>query len=174
MIQPSNSEKQSIYTIIKDLEAHHRRLGNAIDWTKNLAAGVDKARAFGQIDFSVIGNLNSSSVGVLLGIPHNGVVQDVHVTTFLCRSAIDLKSVMPGTESERMAQAMKWDTDLGIKVLETWFVDTIWQGSDAATEVWFTQEMRKWMTYWFPNPPKAVFRSVKTMEIFNIGKRSLT
>jgi len=178
MIQPSNTEKQSILSVIKDLESHHRRLGGAIEWTKNVAAAVDLCRQRGAIEFSALGRITEgvTSVGILLALPTGGVVQDVQVTTLVCRESIDTTKKAATVEAMRLTQTLQWQEVLGVKVLETWFVDSkqIWQGSDDATETWLTTEVRRWLAYWFPAPPKAVFRSVKTMEIVSLGKKSLT
>ena len=178
MIQPSTTDKQSIDTVIRDLEDHKRRITGAIEWAKNVASGIEKCRGFGQIEFSVLGmNENSTSVGIILSLPAGSQYQDVHVTTLVCQSAVDPKQFpQPTAEAMRLSQTLHWQEILGVKVLETWFVDskTIWQGSESATELFLTNEVRRWMNYWFPSPPKAVFRSVKTMQIVNMSKKVLT
>lgn len=179
MIQPTPTERQSITTLISDLEVFLRRLSTAIEWTKNVAQAVEKCRALGQIEFSALGRIipTTTSTGILLRLPSNGVIQDIHVTTLVCKTK-DLigGKLAPSPEAIRISQALQWQEALGSRVFETHFVDgeSIWRGSDSATESFLTAEVRKWLAYWFPSPPKAVFRSVKTMEIIDITKKSLT
>ena len=172
--------KQSIESVIVDLEAQRKRLDGSIEWTKNVINAVAKCRNFGQIEFTNVGFIfeDTTEVGIALSLPTQGMKQDVHVTTIVCMPTDEAMAEMvrnpaANTEALRLAHMLSWERSHGVKVLETWFVPDrkIWHESEQVTATWLTSTVREWMAYWFDVPPKAVYRKRQQISIESAGIR---
>ena len=174
MHQPSvkPGQRQKVETVISDLKSQQARLADAVAWTESVAKGV---KACGQqIQFTNVEAIPiaSKQVGIALSLPAKGVFQDVPVFTLYCvPSEADLRSW--GTQDALRMEMLRVETMLqwrkqGVQVFETMLVDanSIWQGSPEATQVFLVRQVKEWLTYWFENPPKPIYRQpVKSINL---------
>ena len=149
--------------LINSLESQKQRITTSVEWLKNLSTEVKKLQ---KIEFTNINPIteNTKEVSIALSLK-----QDVHVTSIICipENLFDLiKDPNTAQEALRIATALEWEKK-GIKSIESWFVKekSIWKGSEQETVIFLTKTIREFMSYWFENPPKAVYRVKNEYEI---------
>jgi hypothetical protein len=160
-----------------DLRKQSQRLKESADWLDNVAAGIEKASQSGRFEYTTTSFVypDTTSVGIALVIG----ASDVPVMTIICeRTDEEIIAMISNSETRadglRLAQAKHWQKD-GVRPLEFWFIPakTIWQGSEAATEVLLTKTVREWLNHWFDRAPRAHMRPRRGLEFGSLGVRKL-
>lgn len=171
MHQPAKVGKQSVQTVISDLEAQASRLADAIIWTRNVAKAVAEVR--GVVLFTNAGPIEPGcrEVGIALGLPFGGLTRDVLAFTLVSTPTEDELAAMRqetalAGESLRLANLLNWQAQ-GVKTFETWFVPekSLWQDTPEATQIYLNRMVKSWMNYWFENPPTPLYRRPKPPSI---------
>jgi hypothetical protein len=149
--------------LINSLESQKQRITTSVEWLKNLSTEVKKLQ---KIEFTNINPITENTKEVSIAF---SLKQDVHVTSIICipENLFDLiKDPNTTQEALRIATALEWEKK-GTKSIESWFVKekSIWKGSEQETVIFLTKTIREFMSYWFENPPKAVYRVKNEYEI---------
>lgn len=160
-----------------DLRKQSQRLKESADWLGNVATGVEKAAQAGRLEYTTTSFVypETASVGIALALDK----VDVPVMTIVCeKTDEEIIAMISNSETRveglRIAQAKHWQKD-GVRPLEMWFIPakTIWQGSEAATEVLLTKTVREWLNHWFDRAPRAHMRPRRGLEFDSLGVRKL-
>lgn len=176
MHQPAKHTKQTVQTVIADLEAQASRLDEAITWTKNVARAIQEVGR--TVQFSNAGPIEPGcrEVGIVLALTAGGLTRDVLAFTLVCApteeeiASMRREMALAG-EALRLSSLLHWHAQ-GVKTFETWFVPerSIWQETPEATQVYLTKQVKAWLAYWFEQPPTPFFRSGRAMSIQPLRK----
>ena len=162
--QPTRREKQTVQTVIADLEAQRHRLADAVTWTKNVATGIEACGR--QVHVTNVGPIEHQTreVGVAFHMSTGSFSQDILIFSLVCTpteeeiAAMRREPALAG-EAARLANLIQWQSQ-GIRTFETWLVpeNTIWRGSAEETQAYFVAKTKEWLNYWFDPAPVPIFR----------------
>ena len=171
---PAKQGRQTVDSVIADLEAQRRRLADAATWVKGVSDGVRAAIAAGQVEFTntayLTAHSRSAEVAIAMATPQG--LKDVPVFTIACsttpqeRSAV-LADPLASLEDLGNLTAQRWLDAYGTRPFELWVVKEtrIWQGDEAATTVWLSKQVRGWLEWWFQAAPRVAYRPRKALEV---------
>ncbi len=165
MHQPFKVSKQTVASVLEDIQRQQKRLKEAFDWTVSVVGAIQTSGR--RVAFTNVGPIEPTTreVGIAFSLVVGGVMQDVLVVTLVCTpSKDDLAAMRRETalamEGIRLETMLAWQ-EQGVRVFETWFVPgtTLWKDSPEATQIFLTKTIADWLTYWFELPPSPVFRA---------------